>query len=416
MSARSEGTEGVFGEGRPFSPVREGERSTLLDVLRGIAILGILTANLEWFRTPEIWGGYERPFGSLEGPYLFAVNFLAAGKFVTALSFLFGLGLALQFGRASSSGRPARRFLARRLAVLALFGAAHAILVWSGDILLLYAIYGLPFLLFVSRGPRTLCAWAAGIFGFFLLLGLVLTAFFLFTSTDAGAAAGQEVPALAAGEGLEEGARLAFSSGSYVEMVAERGREYVSLFPLLLLSGTQVFPMMLLGAAAAKAGWLRDAGALPDRARRAAVLGLLVGLPLNLFYALSFGVGPLEQNWYVFLSETVRYVGAPILALGWMGLIALWYSRLSGSWTRIAAVGRMALTNYLAQSVLMSAVFYGFGLYGRAGAGLAVVFMVAVWVLELLWSRPWLSRFSYGPAEWLWRRLSYGPSPVRGKA
>lgn len=158
LSARSEGTTGVFGERRPFSPVREGQRSTLLDVLRGIAILGILIANLEWFRTPEIWGDYERPFGPFEGPYLFAVNFLAAGKFITALSFLFGLGLALQFGRARSSGRPARRFLARRLAVLALFGTAHALLVWSGDILLLYAIYGLPFLLFVSRRPRTLCA------------------------------------------------------------------------------------------------------------------------------------------------------------------------------------------------------------------------------------------------------------------
>ena len=425
MGARS--ATGAFGEGRSFSSVRGSERVALLDALRGVAILGILVVNLEFFRTYELWDGYpvgyEGPLGAFEHAYLFLANFLAYGKFITALAFLFGLGLALQYRRAlagAGGARAARRFLLRRLVMLALFGAAHAALVWSGDVLLFYALLGLPFsLLFVHRRPRTLVVWALCILGSLCLLGLVLAAVSLLGSAGSGGSGGAADPspsaaayaaAYAGPSDFAQRAEEAYTGGSYADQVRQRLREYSSIFRYALLtSGPQVFSMMLLGAAFANAGWVGDRDNLRRRARRAALFGLAVGAPLNLFYAASFEVGPQGAEWWSFyLRETVRFVGAPIMAVGWMGLVASLFVRFPRRFGRLSDVGRMALTNYLAQSVIMTGVFYGFGLYGKASAGLAVALMAGVWTLELLWSRPWLSRFSYGPAEWLWRRLSYG--------
>ncbi len=105
-----------------------------------------------------------------------------------------------------------------------------------------------------------------------------------------------------------------------------------------------------------------------------------------------------------------------MMALGWMGLVTLLFLRSSSGFARLASVGRMALTNYLAQSLLLTGLFYGLGFYGSASVGFAVGAMVVVWALELLWSRPWLARFRFGPAEWLWRRLTYGRGIGRAKS
>jgi uncharacterized protein len=372
-----------LGGGGTFAPTGERERVAVVDALRGIAVLGILAANLEYFRTPEVWGGYEGTRSTLEAAYFFLVAFLTEGKFITALSLLFGFGLAAQLHRARRAGRPARRFLLRRLLVLALFGAAHALLVWSGDVLLFYAALGLPLLLFLGLRPGALVFGACAV----ILVGLVLVVLSYLPGSLATELGGRQA-------NLAPGAQGAFASGSLAEMTVQRAREYATTLPLaLIVSAPQVFAMMLLGAAAANSASFESG--LGRRARRVALLGLAAGLPLNLLYALYFelGVGVRGETWYYLLSLAAWFVGAPILALGWMGL---------------AAVGRMALTNYLAQSLIMTTFFYWLGFYGRTGVAVALLLMLGVWALELLWSRPWLSRFRYGPFEWLWRRLSYG--------
>lgn len=403
---RAKDEAGAFGEGRAFGPVRVGGRVEVLDVLRGIAILGILAANLESFRTPEVWSGYEGTFSTPERAYFFLVDFLASGKFITALSFLFGLGFALQFRRAREAGRPGRTFLLRRILALGLFGLAHALFVWSGDILLFYALFGLLLLLFVGRRPLTLVAWSCGILGMFALAGLLLA-----YASATGGASPVTLPYPPPSVGAS--AEAAFTSGSFAEMTAQRAREYVGVLPLaLLVSGPQVFSMMLLGAAVAGAGWLSDGAARGRWAARAALFGLAVGVPLNLLYALPLGSGDAPY----LLGLTAWLVGAPVMALGWMGLVAWLHERSPGgaAFERLAAVGRMALTNYLAQSLIMTTFFYWLGFYSNTGAGAALLLMAVVWALELLWSRPWLSRFAYGPFEWLWRRLSYGGSAAKG--
>lgn len=396
------GRENGGEEGASLEPVSGGERVEIVDVLRGIAILGMLVANLEYFRTPEVWGGYEGALSASTRSFLFLDASLADGKFVTALSFLFGLGLAMQVRRSRDSGRVGAAFFLRRLLALAAIGASHALLVWSGDILLFYAALGVPFLLFVGRRPRVLVATACAILGVWTLAGLTL-AVVSFGGTEPA------TPSLAL-DGLARSAEAAYTSGSFLEMTGQRVREYLAnLPPALLTSFPQIFSMMLLGAATANAGWV-GGGALGGRARRTAVLGLAIGVPLNLFYALPAGAG---DGWY-YLKLTAWLFGAPIMALGWMGLVAALQERFGFTSGRLAAVGRMALTNYLSQSLIMTTVFYRLGLYGSAPIEFAVGLMIGVWILQILWSRPYLSRFGYGPVEWLWRRLSYGRS--RGKS
>lgn len=410
--------------GRAPSPVRADERFEVLDVLRGVAILGILAANLEFFRASDVLdgypGGYEQDLGIFGRVFLVAVEFLASGKFITALAFLLGMGLALQYRKGLSSGRTgwaAWRFLLKRLAVLALFGAAHALLVWSGDVLLFYATLALPFsLLFIHRRPKTLVIWAVCTLGALTLLGLGITTASLISSLGQSTS---ERPAAAPAfhSELARSAEEAYGEGSYLDQIRQRGREYFTNLALSYLGyGTQVLAMLMLGAAVVNAGWVGDRPGLRRRARRAAVWGLTVGVPLNLLYALSFEFGPQEETWYFYLTETAWYVGAPIMALGWMGLVSLLFLRSSYGFARLSAVGRMALTNYLAQSIILTLFFYGFGLYGRASVGFAVGAMVAVWALELLWSRAWLARLRFGPAEWLWRRLTYGRGIGAGDA
>ena len=140
------------------------------------------------------------------------------------------------------------------------------------------------------------------------------------------------------------------------------------------------------------------------------MLGLSIGLPLNTFYALTFLWDP-EGATYLFpLGSGAWLIGAPLLAIGYMASAALLARRFSTAAPvqRLAAVGRMALSNYLAQSIIMTTIFYGLALYGELGLLPSLAILLAVWAAELLWSKPWLSRFSYGPAEWLWRRLTYG--------
>ena len=401
---------------KTLSPVPPRERLVVLDVLRGVAILGILIPNLEVFRTPDL-----TPFDAgapvFEQAFEFFSLAFTQGKFITSLAFLLGLGLAMQVGRSREPEHLTNRFIARRLGVLALFGLAHGLLVWSGDVLLTYAILGFPFLLFLRCRPRTLVRWAIGLLGFFLVVALLLTVVTLLAPGSSRGAAvedsssGETSTAVSAGDSLEASAEDAYTSGSYLQMTLQRAREVLLFLPAgLSTSGPGIFAMMLLGAAVAKAGWPEDPDGRARSIRWAAVLGLSVGVPLNVFFAFSILADPAGTGYLAPLGGGAWLVGAPLLAIGYMASVALLAQRFPSAALvqRLAAVGRMALTNYLAQSIIMTAIFYGLALYGRLELLPSLVILLAVWAVELLWSKPWLSRFSYGPAEWLWRRLSYG--------
>ena len=405
---------GTVGELRP---VRGGRRIVTLDALRGFAILGILLVNIEIFYGPDFWlllAG-ESALTGLDRVLGFLIVFLAQSKFYSIFAFLFGLGLVMQTVRAEERGRSSGRLLSRRLAVLTLFGVVHAVLIWSGDILLTYALLGFVFLLFRRRPARTLLIWAAILLILppllLLLAGLLAL---LATFTPEGA---QAISEAAAGQrefllGLADSAREAYGSGSYGDMVAQRLREITLWASNLVFIGPNIFGMFLVGGALMRAGWFEAPDAHRTGIRRVALAGLLVGLPLNLVaaYATVLNPGGASGVALLWIGQSCQLIGGPVLALGYLGLATLLFQRYAEAgpvrWT--SAVGCMALTNYLAQSVICTAVFYGLGLYGETSLAAALVLCGAIYALQLIWSPLWLSRFSYGPVEWLWRRLTYG--------
>lgn len=388
-SHRSYEGEAIVAEA--MGPVRRAERVVALDALRGAAVLGILLVNVQYFQGPQRWlaGGTGEWTGADRGA-AYLVTALVEGKFITAFAFLFGVGMALQAARAEARGQPAGPLLVRRLAVLAGFGFVHSFLLWYGDVLLTYAVLGLVLVAARRAAPRTLLAWAGGLAGVGALALL-------------GTAALPEQGARGLGDLAEQGV-AAYRSGDYSAMLAQRVRELGVYWLSFSFNGPWTLAPMLAGLAAGRAGLpgrLDRAGPL---LRRVAAVGIGVGLPVSLLAAIA---EPARAG-----AAVVGAV-APLLSLGYLALGALLFSRPPGPVSHtLALVGRMALTNYLLQTVLATGVYYGFGLYGRGTLLGALALTAVIWAVNLVLSRMWLARFPAGPAEAVWRRLTYGRASV----
>ena len=399
-------------------PVEPARRIQVIDILRGFAIFGILLVNMQFFNQSiftKIMGLYE-PATLLDQLADWFIRFFATGKFYSTFSFLFGLGMAIQYARAQERGARFGRFWLRRMGVLLVFGVIHAYLFWVGDILLLYSLLGMALLLFRNRRPRTLLIWAAVmllipllIYG--ALLGLVRMAD---ASPEASAMlaatfAEQEAQYRALGAAADE----VYATGSFADITAQRARDMVFMYFSWIFFAPNVFAMFLLGLYAGKRRIFDDLpGHLPF-IRRVWLWGLVVGLVGNAAYV-YFGEGASRSlpTPALMLSLVGQTFGAPALSLFYMtSLIQLaqqpiWRRRLAP----LASVGRMALTNYLMHTVICTTLFYGYGLglYGQVGVALGVLLTLVIYAAQIPLSNWWLARFRYGPMEWLWRTLTYG--------
>lgn len=409
------------GEGRAaqaLQPVERAARVVALDALRGLAILGILLVNIQFFQGPEpylqlagerVWEGADRI------AYALTVVF-AQGKFISMFSIMFGAGIAIQAERAERRGRNPTGLLIRRLLVLAAFGAMHGILIWAGDILLTYALVGLVLLLFRGRAVKTLLIWIGALLGVPALLILMSAGLAAVAGVVPGgseALGNSQAPLLASARELAETLQQAYTSGSYRQMVAARLDELEFAARSFVFSGVWILGLMLLGMAAVRSGIVEDLAGHATTVRRITVVGLVVGLPLNAAMAAGLLADPSGTTAPGLLAQALVLLAPPILALGYLGLGGQAFSRTpEASLTRrFAAVGRMALTNYLLQSVIATIVFYGLAQYGQWSLVKALGLCMAIYAGQLIWSPRWLSRFRYGPMEWLWRRLTYGRLP-----
>jgi len=374
-----------------MAPVRKEERIQILDILRGFAVFGILVVNIGGFAAPAFWPGYTAPenlpwYDALAGKL---VQFLAEAKFYTIFSFLFGLGFSVQLGRAAAKGRDIRSFYPRRLLILFGTGILHAVLLWTGDILRLYALLGFALLAFRKRSNRALLAWAGIFFG----LSFLLQAFF---NGEAGAGG---IPGL----DLVGMARSAYTSQSYLGYLIFQAVASLGIFVYLLLTqGPSVMALFLLGLLA---GRLRYFEQLPEQrslAKAILLAGLALGLAGNSLMVFS------SDGWLISLGLTL---GAPALAAAYISGLALLSLRPAGVrlLAPLAQVGRMALTNYILQSLVCSFLFYGFGLglYEKVGAGLLLLISFLIYLLQIPFSLWWLKHFQFGPLEWVWRSLTY---------
>jgi uncharacterized protein len=394
------------------------ERHGSIDGLRGLAVMGILLMNVASFALPS--GAYFNPLagGGTQPADLavWAANFvLVDGKMRALFSILFGASTAIVIERADATGRNGAKIHLARMATLALFGAAHLILLWQGDILLHYALVGTLALPFVLLEPRPLIRVAI----LLLLVQMVVQGMFLASFVRlhhdalAPGATGTVLDAWHAfAEGVGVGrpqdvaAEIARMRGAWSGIAAANLATVPAGIPFLLgFDGPETLAYMLIGMAALRSGFLTGAW---ERRRylRWAAIGLALGLPPMVALCwLCFASG--FDTLATFAAATSGGVPfRPILALAGAALALAWLNARDRP--RLRAVGRMAFSNYLGTSLLMTALFdgWGLGLYARIERIWLYPIVASVWVLMLLWSPWWLARFRYGPLEWAWRSLA----------
>jgi len=399
-----------------------GARIATLDILRGVAVMGILAMNIVAFAMP--FQAYPNPtaYGLESDADLASWVFsfiLVDGKMRGLFSFLFGASTLLVIERAEAAGRSPAEVHYRRMVWLLVFGLLHFYFIWFGDILTLYALVGLILFAFRNLPLRSLMRWG---------IALVLVQTLLFASFAAGAfqlsqatAAANPDPALVEQwRGMQQGFapltgqpladKLALYRDGYAGLVDQRLLQH-TLEPLVsaAMFASETLAYMLFGMAALKSGFFRGDWAAA-RYRKWALTGFAIGVPA--YAALAFLL--IRDDFSVPMLFALWMAAAtpfrPVMVVAIAALIILLTRRGGALVERIAAAGRAAFTNYLGTSILMTTFFYGYGLgfYGTMSRVELWLPVVAIWVLILLWSKPWLDRFRYGPFEWLWRSLARG--------
>ncbi|MEH2522842.1 MULTISPECIES: DUF418 domain-containing protein [unclassified Bradyrhizobium] len=366
----------------PLRPIDPAERIAAIDVLRGIALFGVLAINVvNEFRVSifEQFLSQKSPASPIDSAIETILTLAVEMKAFALFSLLFGAGLAIQFERLANSERRTS-LLIRRLAVLLVFGLIHLCLIWNGDILTEYALAGLIVLPFLF-GPRWLLAVAALAF-----VGLYL-------AMQAFPPAGLSPGTATITQHVADAIRI-YATGGFLDVVAFRLREIPLIVPLHAFVFPRTIGLFLLGAFAWRTGILQS----PPR-RLLSTGAPCVGLGAALILAGADALGTIVLA----LGYAATIIGIANLASG---------RRLLG-WA--APLGRMAFTNYLAQSLIFGWIFYGYGLglFGRLGVANALTIGIAVYLAQVLLSAWWLGRYRYGPVEWLWRTLMYGvPQPM----
>ena len=421
-------TRTLDSSGAAAAPVSTGERIELLDVVRGFALFGVLVGNLLWTGTEVARSDAQLAALPTAGIDRWADALwvlFGADKANTLFAFLFGVGFAIQLergarrggstgstGSSGSSGSAVLRY-ARRIGVLFLIGVAHNFLLWFGDVLHLYAVTGLLLIPMRRASNRTLVV--AG-----LLFALFARPAFHFVthSVPPVAAYFDSLPEFYSEARREERGEM-FLSGSYRDVLAVNAA--VTLDDWILTASFMgwtgyVFGRFLLGFWTGRNRYLEDPGRFADGWRRLLRVALPLGLAGNAWNAALELTGTDLEGAPGLLSSFVVQVGIVALAAAYLAAIALlhlgsetWRMRLA----HLAPVGRMALTNYLAQSFLIVFGLYavGLGLLDDLGATGLWVLGAVFFVLQILASRWWLARFEFGPVEWLWRALTYGRRP-----
>jgi uncharacterized protein len=389
-------------QARPTAP---DERIVSLDVLRGIAIFGILVINIQSFSMPTIARINPTQYGEFGGVNLLVwlvSHVFFEQKFIALFSLMFGAGIVLFMQSKQRVEDSALLIHYRRTVVLLLIGLGHAYLLWDGDILVIYALCGFWSVLFWEESPRQL-----------LVIGAVLIAIPSLLSIDAAFQIGLSAThdAWTASEATIQ-AEIDAYQGSWLDGFAVRREDALAAHTTQFLSSTvwRYTGLMLWGMALYKLGLL--ANDWSRKAYRQVILAggaigfLFVGAGVWLVFSYDWAGGAGVLHW------ELNNIGALFLAPAYASLVMYYCKdRLSGPLiTACRAVGRTALSNYLFQTVVATTIFYGYGLglYGRVTRVEQMAVVLAIWLLQAVLSVVWLRRFEYGPVEWLWRRGTYG--------
>ena len=403
------------------TPVSRQDRIETLDVLRGFALLGILTMNIRGMAAPLSAYMYPAAVFDYSGAsrlaYLFT-NVVSDLKMMGLFSMLFGVSVLLYSAKLTASGQPPRGLWFRRMGWLLLIGLVHAYFIWGGDILVPYALCGMLILWWVRRlAPGALLAWSIAV----LAVGAALTVAHGLGWEGMSEAERAQEAAIMMPTPEQAREHVGWMLGPYTETVANHA-------PTVFLFQTVIFltfflwrcsGMMLLGMALYKFGFLDG-----SRPTRTYALTAAFSLPIGLALC-TYGTLELDRAGFALPERIIldlwNYVGAIFVSIGYAALIILAVKQdaLSGLRRALAAVGQMALTNYLLHSIVASVLFlgWGFGLAGRFDYAEQLALVVAIWTVQLALSPVWLTHYRFGPAEWLWRSLTYWQrQPLRREA
>jgi uncharacterized protein len=419
------------------------ERIVELDLMRGFALFGILIVNMLFFGMPiyTIITDLNPLNDPLDEAARYLIGIVFEGKFITLFSFMFGLGFWIFISRARAKDRTAGPLFLRRLFILALIGAAHAFLFWAGDILLFYAMLGLVMMLFLNRTDKTLRVWIALLPVLHILMIVAFVAFFkLGMSTPEGAEVITEAldEARIELEAMAASAMEIYRTGTFTEMMEIRRQELAFAYQGFIMGGVGVFYLLavfLAGMYAGRAGWFTNIAERLPALRRYVPWTLLFGFACAIpGFLLMRGADIITPGWNMPLYLSLFIVGTPALTFSYVILLLSAFHRFGTGkrigngdhtgnpdgwfWPALRDTGRMSLTVYLTQSLVMTTIFfsYGLGLYGSMPAWMMTLLAVSFFAVQMVVAHWWMKHFTMGPLEWLWRAATYGYIPKLKKS
>lgn len=393
------------------APVKDSERFIILDALRGFALFGICMANFPEFSLYSFLSSEDAQVLSTSAIDFFTKYFLYIfidGKFYTIFSLLFGIGFSIIIANAEKRETNGFLIFYRRMFYLILIGFAHLMLIWSGDILMLYAIVGMTLPLFRNSSNKTILSWAS----FFLIFPVIIDTFCqIFNLHPSGWIVDWQ---------WQYCDKYGITEANFAYWLRD-ATTYDDVFKFLIqgaivrlqefVDGNRYFKVLglfLIGYYIGRNRFYARLSEYRSLLKQIAIFGLTIGLPLSGCYAWSCMEGhPLGLGFHSFLY----FVSVYLTGFGYVAAFCLLYLKYSDAlaWKIFSYPGKMALTNYIGQSALGMLIFYGIGFGLGAATGLIFVeFIVAgVFIFEILFSACWLTTFRFGPLEWVWRCLTY---------
>jgi uncharacterized protein len=381
------------------NPISEQARIHSIDAMRGFAILGIFLTNMIDFHSPMLYLNPQIWWSSKADQTIYnLIDYFVQASFYPLFAMLFGFGLMMMRENAIAKGNTFTLIALRRLSFLLFIGCMHAFFIWHGDILTNYAVFGIIALLFLGLSGRAL--FLTGVLTYLIpnfLLGLLLLIGSLVSQNTMSDFYKHDE----AYKSVE-----AYQNGSFMEITAQRIYDWSqvnSLDNLIILFFT-IFPFLLIGAGAAKLNWIRKA---KDYHKQIKIILVILFISGGLIKLLPFAV----RNIF---SEYVQDIfGGPLFAVSYALMIILLIEKYPQKLAVFQAVGKLAFSNYLFQSIVATLIFYnyGLGLYSKISVGTGTLLAITIFIIQLFLSTFWVKKFHYGPIEWLWRSVTYWKKP-----
>ncbi len=396
----------------PALPIQGKERFIILDALRGLALFGICLANFPEFSLYSFLpasAASSMPTSGIDTLIRYLQYIFIDGKFYTIFSILFGIGFSIIINKAQAGVTGSLRIFYRRMSILLIIGGIHLMFIWSGDILMLYALLGMVLPVFRNVSDRKLLAGA----GVLLSLPILLDALKVATGIEPSAAVIRMQQYYCA--------RFGITTDNFAYWLRD-SESFTEVFQFLLqgafvrmqefIDGNRLFKVLglfLIGFVIGRNQLYAKLEENTSILRRISLSGSLIGLPASVLYAWS---AMHEAPWGLVAHSSLYAVSIFPLGLAYMSGFSLLYlhHRNNSCFRCLAAPGRMALCNYIGQSLFGIIIFYGIGFGWGADTGLVYVTLIAtgVYLVEILLSKLWFQHFQFGPLEWIWRMFTYG--------